>query len=342
MEDDVSSRTYAQSLRTFVPNAAHQLMIQDAVHRMHRIKLLSSEFFTLHINRCLDDGLALPVVDQVWVYQLFKQASHVGDKETRSSSSNPPSFNDKDASIEATVAFLEKGRTFDRPSRISLSQILSAEANLLVATFQTNISAHYRDRVHRYVRWTFKPDFKLPHDEHVRLKTEMAQVVTDVCRHGEETYTSPDVYHAWIEQYRIFFGLDRLLAKESLRYVLTTQPHRFLPSMRLMSRAFEFSGKKTFSLVPLTTSSRPGFVQFDVRSAGDVLHLGMMESRKAKQKETASRTKQEKQDGTYMSKAEKKAAMVVEKEAREEMAHKARETQRLADKLLNKQELSVT
>ena len=46
----MSSRTYAQSLRTFAPNAAHQLMIQDAVHRMHRIKLLSSEFFTLHIS----------------------------------------------------------------------------------------------------------------------------------------------------------------------------------------------------------------------------------------------------------------------------------------------------
>ena len=54
-----------------------------------------------------------------------------------------------------------------------MPQILSAEANLLVATFQTNISAHYRDRVHRYVRWTFKPDINLPHDEHVRLKTEM-------------------------------------------------------------------------------------------------------------------------------------------------------------------------
>ena len=33
--------------------------------------------------------------------------------------------------------------------------------------------------------------------------------------------------------------------------------------------------------------------------------------------------------------------MVAEEEAREEMAHKARETQQLADKLLNKQELGV-
>ena len=45
MEGDVSSRTYAQSLRTFVPSASHQLLIQDAVRRVHRIKLLASEFF---------------------------------------------------------------------------------------------------------------------------------------------------------------------------------------------------------------------------------------------------------------------------------------------------------
>ena len=32
MEEDVSSRTYAQPLRAFAPNVVHQLMIQDAVH----------------------------------------------------------------------------------------------------------------------------------------------------------------------------------------------------------------------------------------------------------------------------------------------------------------------
>lgn len=63
-------------------------------------------------------------------------------------------------------------------------------------------------------------------------------------------------YHAWIEQYRIFFGIDTLLAKESLQYMLTTQPHLFLPSMRPMRPmrpTFVYSGKKTFSLVQLRT-----------------------------------------------------------------------------------------
>ena len=71
------------------------------------------------------------------------------------------------------------------------------------------------------------------------LQCKPVCVLSDMCRHGEEAHTSPDVYHAWIDQYSIFFGLDKLLTKESLRYMFTTQPHRFLPSMRHMSRAFE-------------------------------------------------------------------------------------------------------
>ena len=47
MQVDVSSKTYAQSLRTFVPGEVRK--IQDPVGRMHRMRLLASEFFALHI-----------------------------------------------------------------------------------------------------------------------------------------------------------------------------------------------------------------------------------------------------------------------------------------------------
>ena len=117
---------------------------------------------------------------------------------------------------------------------------------------------HYKSRIHRFVRWTFKPEFKLPPDDHRQLKTEMAQVAADLCRHGGDQLVSPHNYHPWIAQYRAFFGLDSLLESETLSYMLKTHPHRFLYSMRLMNRAFEGSGHKTFALVPLTTTSRPG------------------------------------------------------------------------------------
>ena len=131
---------------------------------------------------------------------------------------------------------LEATRTYDRPSRSGLGQMLSAEAILLVATYETNIRVHYKSRIHRFVRWTFKPEFRLPLDDHKQLKTEMTQVATDLCRHGSEDHVSPQNYHTWIAQYRSFFRLDVLLKSEKLAYMLKTYPHRFLYSMRLMNR----------------------------------------------------------------------------------------------------------
>ena len=156
-------------------------------------------------------------MDQAAVYE---HASHL-NAEGAAQTSADTSYNDDDSSIDATVAQLEATRTYDRPSRSGLSQMLSAEAILLVATYETNIvDVHYKSRIHRFVRWTFKPEFRLPLDDHKQLKTEMAQVATDLCRHGSEEHVSPQNYHTWIAQYRSFFRLDVLLKSEKLSYML--------------------------------------------------------------------------------------------------------------------------
>ena len=220
--------------------------------------------------------------------------------------------------------------------------MLSAEAILLVATYETNIRVHYKSRIHRFVRWTFKPEFRLPLDDHKQLKTEMAQVATDLCRHGSEDHVSPQNYHTWIAQYRSFFRLDVLLKSEKLSYMLTTYPHRFLYSMRLMNRAFEGSGHKQLAIVPLTTTSRPGFVSFDVTTVGEVLRCGATESRKLKQKAARKKKEEERSMGTYKSPAEKQRDKQLVKEAMQDEAKQRREAQRLEDAQLNKSELRET
>ena len=64
-------KTYAQSLQTFIPDAVHRLKIQDAVQRMHRIKMIGTELFLVHIHRCLDERIQLPNINQTWLTQLF-------------------------------------------------------------------------------------------------------------------------------------------------------------------------------------------------------------------------------------------------------------------------------
>ena len=341
MEDDVSSRTYAQSVRTFFTNKEHQRLVQDAVVRMHRIKLIASEFFVLHVHRCLDRGLTLPVVDQSWIRRLFMHASHL-HAEGVAQTSDDTAHDDDDSSIDATVAQLEATRTYDRPSRSGLTQMLSAEAKLLVATYETNICVHYKSRIHRFVRWTFKPEFKLPLDDYKQLKTEMAQVAADLCRDGRQELVSPYRYHPWIAQYRSFFRLDDLLRSETLSYMLKTHPHRFLYSMRLMNRAFEGSGLKRFAIVPLTTTSRPGFVSFDVRTVGEVLRCGTTESRKLKQRAAQKKRDEERRLGTYKSPAEKRRDKQLAKEVMQAEAKQKREEQRLADARLTESELRET
>jgi hypothetical protein len=336
MEVDVSSRTYSQSIHSFIPNENQQLLIQDAVRRMHQIKLLASEFFTMHVNRCLDEALPIPPVTQTWVRSLFMRASCI-DKRSMIKGDKV-----MDASVDATVAELEQTRTYARPSRTGLTQLLSAEAILLVSNFNTNVATHYKKRVFKFVRWSFKVDWRLPYDEHLRRKLEMVQVTTDLCRHGEESLESPVEYHAWVEQYRIFFGLDILLASESLAFVLKKSPHLFLKSMRLMSRAFEGSGQKTLALVPLTTTLRPGFVGFDTRTIGEVLHVGKTQRANEKMRAQTVKRDAERLAGTYKTRAEKTKLKAEQKLAQEEAGKAAREALRVADaKLTNKERVAV-
>ena len=243
-----------------------------------------------------------------------------------------------DGSVAATIAQMEQSRTYVRASRSGLTQLLSTEAIGLATTFETNIVRHYKTRVHKFVRWTFKPEERLPHDDHMQLKTEMAQVTHDLCRHAQEPFTSPEAYHIWVDAYRDMFGLDTLLATESLTYALKAAPHLFLRSMRMMCRTFERNGLRTFALVPLTTRLRPGFVSFDTRSIGEVLHLGQTQDTRDKNKARGMKREAERKAGTYKTRAELKQMTDAHRQVQKDAAAAAREAQRVADVQLSKQD----
>ena len=54
-------RTYAQSYRTAIEDEDHVHRNQDAVFRMHQIKMLAGELFARHIHRCLDSKGEMPL-----------------------------------------------------------------------------------------------------------------------------------------------------------------------------------------------------------------------------------------------------------------------------------------
>ena len=125
---------------------------------------------------------------------------------------------------------------------------------------------------------------------------------------------SPNEFHPWIKQSRSFFHLDALLQSDAFEKVVNESPQLFLPAMRMMNRAFEGSGRHTFSLIPLTRRFRPGFVTLDVATWSEVLGIAPTESRKASLEASAKKRRQEQKDGTYTSAKQKKMQKQVERE----------------------------
>ena len=113
----------------------------------------------------------------------------------------------------------------------------------------------------------------------------MLQVVVDLCRSKNIEMVSPTQFHDWTALYRMLFGLDAILQEDAIEKTLSKTPQLFVPSMRLMNRAFEDGGKHTFSTVPLTWKFRPGFVTFDRITCAEVLKipLAMQKCRLAKE-----------------------------------------------------------
>ena len=259
----------------------------------------------------MDERIELPVFSQTWCRQLYKEVS---------TASRAMHVTTDDPCLTETAEQMQADMAFDRPSRAGLTQLLSLEAISLKTSINLNITRHFKKRLHAFVRWTFHSGERnvMPAAEYARHKLAMLQVTNDLLRpEHNKNLESPSEFHPWIEQYRMFFDLNVLLRNDSFEFVAKVSPQRFLPAMRLINRAFEGSGKHTFSLMPLTRKLRPGFVLLDVTAWSEVLGISPTQSRQASVKASAMRRKQEKLDGTYVSPIEKKALAQQEKEARQ-------------------------
>ena len=317
-------RTYAQSCHTAIEDADHLNKIQDAVSRMHQIKMLAGELLARHIHRCLDSKgeMPLPEFTQTWCRQLFKEVSCLdADKKGIVQKTD-------DIALTNTCQQMNEEVAISRPSRSGLTQMLSQEAILLCASIKTNIATHYKKRLHQYVRWTFHTkENVMPTEAYKSHKLHMLQVVVDLCRPENSEMVLPVQFHGWIALYRMLFGLDAMLKQDGIEKALAKTPHLFLPSMRLMNRAFEGSGKHTFSMLPLTRKFRPGFVSFDRKICAEVLKIPECEADRERKKERAKEKQKEKASGTWMHPTEKHAQKKREREHAEEEQKKARKVQ---------------
>ena len=209
----------------------HLEKLQDAVGRMHQIKILAGELLTRHVHRWLDEGIPLPIFSQTWCRQLYKVVSTVSRAQKQDTD---------DPELTETCHNMETDMPFERPSRSGLAQMLSAEANGFKTIIHLNITEHFKKRLYKFVRWTFHTSEErvMPPEEYKSHKLAMLQITNDLLRVENATLVSPVEFHPWINQYRSFFHLDALLQAGPFEVAAKASPQLLLPAMRMMNRAF--------------------------------------------------------------------------------------------------------
>ena len=73
-----SERVIAVGIREVVPQLLHQVRIEDAVNRIHRITIDATELVARHVARCIHEGIRLPTVSKDY-YKMAMMLVTVGN-----------------------------------------------------------------------------------------------------------------------------------------------------------------------------------------------------------------------------------------------------------------------
>ena len=180
--------------------------------------------------------------------------------------------------------------THSAPPEVSVAgahQLFKAEADKFVATAETSIKVHFRDRVKRLVCSAFhltNDEFgALSQEERSERGKQLKKIAWDVCRIGGEACKSAPQFHPWVEGHRRWLGLASIdWAGKPLEHHAAAQPLRFLLAGWRILRALEAAGRGGFSLLPLRTKLVPRYITVDTRALTEMLGIGQPESTRAR------------------------------------------------------------
>ena len=83
MPEESDGFTVCASLRKVIPDATHIDIIEDAVQRVHRITIDATELLTLHVTRCLTEGIEVPAITQDFVKMVMMEVLSIDQHESQ-------------------------------------------------------------------------------------------------------------------------------------------------------------------------------------------------------------------------------------------------------------------
>lgn len=230
----------------------HLESIRDAVQRVHRIVMDATELMSLHLSRCLEDNVSLPMVTQDWIKTLMMEVSMGGGKRTRVDMQAVKTREQYMASLQPT-------------DRKKLDQLLMSQSKVLDAAFHTNIRCHFPERLKKFVRLHHSTD-------NVKIeRLDVLKVVSDVLRNATDALQSHEQYHAWITEWRHVFRFETFEGSMNENY--KSHSSSFLRATWLINRALEDGDKHCLSICPIRRSLKPCFIQIDTDGLRRLLPL---------------------------------------------------------------------
>ncbi len=262
----------------------HLPIIQDAVHRTHRIVIKTYQLIRLwlltryHQQKPMNDDNTATDMPTTITKQTFFTAMRVIMK--NSYQSKKPS---------ALYRELSKLYTFEKEDGKFLTQILSQYVAVeMLTAFENNIKQHFFDYVRRFVNsyWkhVFAEELENKTIDRNQLRKELKKVKNDLLF---GTNAAPETYQFWIQTNRY-----KILPKQYVKhyhYDIQKQPQKYLKHMIWMNLELEKINAKMFQCIPLRNNLIPKFIQMDNFA---IISLLEDESRKIQSKRNISSIKQ--------------------------------------------------
>lgn len=284
MEEDGDIRTVAVGLKTVVVDEAHRRRIEDMVQRVHRITIDATELVSLHITRCLEEGVSLPFIDANFYKTAMMEVSE-GKGERKNI----------DPELEATrKAHMAKLVKVDRSK---LDQVLMAQSISLSACFTTNLHLHFRKRVGKYVRIIRFQEFESKEERRLHKLTNL-KIASDICKPFNRSFESDVEHHEIVRHLRSLLGCQ-CFTTHSMESNATKHQSDMLRALYLINKELERKGAKCFSLCPIRRCLSPKFISIDTKAIKSVLGVSGTDHEKKLSRQRALETKKKKERHAY-------------------------------------------
>lgn len=285
MQSDVDEKckVIAVQLKKLIPDEVHRSLISRDVIRLHRIVIDTTELMALHITRCLEKKLPLPIVDQNY-YKLAMMEVTCAKKDQRRKI---------DDELHRTRTLCMS--SLQPVSRQGLDQLMMAQSISLASSFRTNLSIHFRKRILKYVRLIRDKGKPSDAESKKMYNLQTLKAAADISGCNQMSFESDPELHPWVKEMRSTIGTDDLLyqpesfkAHESDSFDKIMSPVLLKGTWRL-NRLLEDIGASNVACCPVRRSLTPRFVAIDTTALKQILHIGSDDYTKRRRVEAKKR-----------------------------------------------------